>query len=106
MYNGENDIGKEISTSLNNYLELETELLNKFNIVISSRTISDDTVSLCSQIGWTNFLNDFAPQKKINFKKIFVNVDTNGGNNVVNHFHGKMPHRLPVMERVAQYLGE
>lgn len=63
------------------------------------------TVGFLSQIGCTESGNN-APDKKIEFKKIFVNIDSNGGNNAFDHFHGKMPHRTIVMEQVFSYLTE
>ena len=39
-------------------------------------------------------------------ERISVNIDTNGGNNISNHFHGKMTHRKCVIDRVIAYLLE
>lgn len=38
--------------------------------------------------------------------KAFVNIDTDGGNNIVDHFHGKMTHRKCVIDCVIAYLLE
>ena len=58
-----------------------------------------------SQIGWMETGSD-SPEKRISMHKIFVNIDTNGGNSLLDHFHGKMPHRERVIEKVLVYLEE
>ena len=37
-------------------------------------------------------------------EKIFIDVDTNGGNRLTSRLHGKMPHRQRVIEKVYDYL--
>ncbi len=69
------------------------------------KSVDDNVVGFLSQIGWTE-TGDSTPSKKISMHKIFVNIDTNGKNNIVNHFHGKMPHRECVMDKVFEYLAE
>ena len=46
------------------------------------------------------------PTKKIDFEKIFINIDTDGGNSLVDHFHSKMTHRIDVINKVKNYLEE
>ena len=58
-----------------------------------------------SQIGWTRDDGDTL-QKKVTMHKVFVNIDTNGGNDIVDHFHGKMTHRKCVIDCVIAYLLE
>jgi hypothetical protein len=35
-----------------------------------------------------------------------INYDTNDGNGLLVHFHGKMPHRQVVMEKVGDLLND
>ena len=65
----------------------------------------DNVVGLLSQIGWTE-RGDTEPTKRIQMEKYFVNVDTNGGNEALDMFHGKMPHRGCVLAKVYDYLQE
>ena len=58
-----------------------------------------------SQIGWKYDGGDI-PSQKIKTEKLYVHFDLNGGNNVLSHYHGKMPHRTKVMEKVYDYLKE
>lgn len=69
------------------------------------KSVSDNVVGFLSQIGWSE-AGDSSPGKKISMYKIFVNIDTNGGNNITNPFHSKMPHRECVMAKVFEYLGD
>ena len=72
---------------------------------MSVKDVDDNIVSFLSQIGWTN--NDGnSPSKKINFEKIFVLIDTNGGNTLLSMLHSKMQHRQPVMNKVLSFLAE
>ena len=59
-----------------------------------------------SQIGWDALNETGSPNKKIDFEKIFINIDTDGGNSLIDHFHGKMPHRIDVINKVKDYLEE
>lgn len=64
-------------------------------------------VGFLSQIGWTgDNPNANSTIKIIPMEKIFVDVDTNGGNHVLDRLHNKIPHRECVAEKVCQYLGE
>ena len=81
-----------------------------------NKTTGDNTVVLLSQIGWTEKGTDI-PNKRIPMRKIFVNVDTDGGNgggifiveilpNGSNIFHTKANHRQPVCDKVIEFLEE
>ena len=72
---------------------------------IDVKIVTDNTVGFLSQIGWTRDYGD-TPQKKVTMHKVFVNIDTNGGNDIVDHFHGKMTHRKCVIDCVIAYLLE
>ncbi len=63
-----------------------------------------------SQIGWTETSCN-SPDKRIQMEKIFIDVDTNGGNGggvigweVLFLLHNKIPHRKCVIEQVYLYL--
>ena len=65
--------------------------------------LGDNVVEFLSQIGCTS-TGTISPDKKIDFERIFVNIDSNGGNSYGSHLHSKMPHREVVMEQVYEYL--
>ena len=68
--------------------------------------VGDGLVGFLSQIGCTENEDDLS-NKRIVFERIFVNIDTNGGNTpLIDHFHGKMPHRECVMDAVIAFLSE
>lgn len=77
--------------------------------VFSVRDVDDNVVSFLSQIGCTDNDGDI-PNKRIDFEKIFVLIDTNGGNSLINtalgHLHSKVPHREEVMQKVTEFLSE
>ncbi len=119
----ENDFTFEMSTSFNTYQSI-TDLMSEKNIYkistydfeeLDPKNEGDNIVGLLSQIGWTDNSGD-APNKRIQMEKIFIDVDTNGGNGdggfiweVVDGlgseiFHSKMPHRIPVISKVIEYL--
>lgn len=112
-----NDMGFEIDPNYSTFDDITNDLQNKTDdllyttneygrpIPINIQSEGDNVVGFLSQIGCTESGNR-APDKKICFKKIFVNIDSNGGNNIYDHFHGKMPHRTIVMEQVFSYLTE
>ena len=67
-------------------------------------------VGFLSQIGWTE-TSGASPEKRIKMEKIFIDVDTNGGNGdevigweVLFLLHNKIPHRKCVIEQVYLYL--
>ena len=82
------------------------------------KNVGDNMVGFMSQIGWTEDKGAVSPSKKISMEKIFVIVDTNGGNGgevfvweVIsnmgkNILHSKIPHRVEVIEKIIEYLGE
>lgn len=84
------------------------------------RNIGDNMVGFFSQIGWIGDHNDVnTPQPKIQMEKIFIDVDTDGGNSLDGGFvwellygfgseifHNKVPHRIPVCNKVIEYLEE
>lgn len=85
------------------------------------KDIGDNVVGFLSQIGWTgdNFDVD-TPAPLIQMKKIFVDIDTDGGNGdetfaweVLKEslfggviLHSKISHRIPVIEKTIEFLGE
>ncbi len=84
-------------------------------------SIGDNMVGLLSQIGWIGDNNNVnTPEPKIQMHRIFVDVDTNGGNGGETFvweaikewlfgdvlLHSKIPHRIPVIEKIIQFLGE
>ena len=60
-------------------------------------------IMFLSQIGWTNNEGDFA-NKVIHMDKIYINIDTDGGNSTTNRLHSKMQHRSKIMEKIEEYL--
>lgn len=80
------------------------------------KDIGDNMVGFMSQIGWTED-DSSSPNKKISMEKIFVDVDANGGNSLDGGFvwellygfgdeilHNKVPHRIPICNKVMEYL--
>ena len=107
----------ELSNNISSYSELYNSIHSKTNnslfklysvpesdefnkIYLSPDNEGDNVVEFLSQIGW----KDTSGTVKIEFEKIFVNIDASIGNNIVSHFHGKMPHREVVMQTVFEYL--
>lgn len=37
-------------------------------------------------------------------EKIYIDVDTDGGNSLLDRLHSKAPHRTPVCNKVIEYL--
>lgn len=60
-------------------------------------------VGLASQIGWTENWGD-SPDKRINFEGIYIIIDSNGGNTVLQNLHNKIPHRDIAIKKVKSYL--
>ncbi len=121
-----NDHTFEMPTNFTTYQEITDYLVSKNVYKLTGKdsqivykpnpkSIGDNMVGFMSQIGWTED-NSSSPNKKIYMEKIFVDVDTNGGNGgelfiweVVNGsgseiFHNKAPHRTPVCNKVIEYL--
>lgn len=116
----QNDYYFEMSTNYTTYQQINDFMVSKqvyrhspsnFN----AKSVGDNVVGFMSQIGWTENIGN-TPNKKIPMEKIFIDVDTNGGNGggvfiweVVNGlgseiFHSKAPHRTPVCDKVIEYL--
>ena len=83
-------------------------------------SIGDNMVGFLSQIGWIGDNDNVTPEPRIQMHKIFVDVDTNGGNGgevfiweaIMEWLfgdallHSKIPHRRPVIETIIEFLGE
>jgi len=97
----------DLPTNCDTYAQLSAAVHSETNNLIAIKLVNDNLVGFLSQIGWTAD-GIFTPSKKIQFEKIFVNIDANGGNSLSNgnHFHEKMVHRQPVMEKVYEFLSE
>jgi hypothetical protein len=116
----QNDYCFEMSTNYTTYQQIDDFMVGKqvyryapsdFN----AKSVGDNMVGFMSQIGWTENIGN-TPNKKIPMEKIFIDVDTNGGNGggvfiweVANGlgseiFHNKAPHRIPVCNKVIEYL--
>lgn len=116
----ENDHDFQMSTNYTTYQQIDDFMVGKkiyryepseFN----PKNVGDNMVGFMSQIGWTENSGNI-PNKKIQMEKIFVDVDTNGGNGggvfiweVANGsgseiFHNKAPHRIPICNKVIEYL--
>lgn len=89
----------------NSLYTIDTSSFMMNHIPMSIFKVDDNVVSFLSQIGWTDDDTD-SPSKKIEFEKIYVCIDTDGGNSLTDHFHGKMPHREDVVNKVLEYLME
>ena len=82
------------------------------------KSIGDNMVGFLSQIGWLGDNNNInTPEPRIQMEKIFIDVDTNGGNSLDGGFvwellygfgdeilHNKAPHRIPICNKVIEYL--
>jgi len=89
-------------------------------IEIQPQDISDNMVGFLSQIGWIgDYSNVNTPEPKIQMEKIFIDVDSNGGNSFTGEFglellygfgseilHNKIPHRKDVCGKIIEYLEE
>ena len=117
----ENNFGVELDAP--SYLETYNDLSNviqeqanyrlyKYHLDVSFElmnimSVNDNVVGFLSQIGWT-MNNSTSPEKRIEFEKVFINIDTDGGNMMLGgeHLHGKMPHRREVANKIIEYLRE
>jgi triacylglycerol esterase/lipase EstA (alpha/beta hydrolase family) len=116
----QNDYWFEMSTNYTTYQQIDNFMVGKqvYRYAPSDfnpKSVGDNTVGFMSQIGWTDNIGN-TPNKKIPMEKIFIDVDTNGGNGggvfiweAVNGlgseiFHNKAPHRTPVCNKVIEYL--
>ena len=117
----DNNFHFELSSpnTLTNYSQLSNILQEKscyrlYNTLESTMTLvnvpmdifeaGDNLVGFLSQIGWTEDSDLNSPNKKIGANKIFVNIDTDGGNSLLDRFHSKMPCRQSVTNKVINYL--
>lgn len=116
----QNDYCFEMSTNYTTYQQIDNFMVGKqvYRYAPSDfnpKSVGDNMVGFMSQIGWTENIGN-TPNKKITMEKIFIDVDTNGGNGggvfiweAVNGFgseifHNKAPHRTPVCNKVIEYL--
>ncbi len=79
----------------------DSQIVSKINL----ESDGDNVVSLLSQIGWT-VDSGSSPRKRIQMEKILVILDSCGGNDLVSHLHGKIPHRESVISNTLQFLSE
>ncbi len=125
-----NDHTFEMPTNFTTYQEITDYLVSKNVYKLTGKdsqivykpnpkSIGDNMVGFMSQIGWTED-NSSTPNKKISMEKIFVDVDTNGGNGGETFvweaimewlfgdalLHSKIPHRTRVVEKTVEFLGE
>ena len=117
----DHDFGFELSTPsrYTTYLQLSNALQEEsgdrlYNILESTMTlvkiqmdimgVGDNLAGFLSQVGWTEDSDLNSPSKKVNFDKIYINIDTNGGNSLLDRFHSKMPCRQNVNNKVINYL--
>ena len=81
-------------------------------IEINPKGVGDNMVGFLSQIGWIGDNNNVnTPAPLIQMEKIFIDVDTDGGNGnqipgleVLNLLHNKIPHRMDVIKQILNYL--
>lgn len=117
----DNNFDFELQNNSENLAELNTEIIQRsqnklyaltnmdgveMRVQFNAAYVRDNVVGFLSQIGWGSLNETSFPTKKINFKKILVNIDTDGGNSLTSHFHSKMPHRIDVINKVIEYLEE
>ena len=117
----DNNFNLELQNTNASYTEINDEIIqrsqDKLYVWIQTNDIAmrfpfnvaylrDNVVTFFSQIGWSSLNESGLPNKKINFKKTFVNIDTDGGNSLTSHFHGKMPFRKEVTDKTIEYLEE
>ena len=117
----DNNFDFELQNTSENLAELNAEIIQRsqnklyvltnmdgveMRVQFNAAYVRDNVVDFLSQIGWRSLNETGSPIKKINFEKILVNIDTDGGNSLTSHFHSKMPHRIDVIEKVIEYLEE
>ena len=56
-------------------------------------------------IRWTEEGNT-SPNKRIQMENIYIDVDTDGGNSLLDRLHSKAPHRTCIVQKVCSYLDE
>ena len=75
-------------------------------IEINPKSVGDNMVGFFSQIGWIGDKLNTTPTPRIQIEKIFVDVDTDGGNSIFSRLHSKIPHRTCILQKVCSYLNE
>ena len=75
-------------------------------IEINPKSVGDNMVGFFSQIGWIGDKLNTTPTPRIQIEKIFVDVDTDGGNSILSRLHSKIPHRTCILRKVCSYLNE
>jgi hypothetical protein len=75
-------------------------------IEINPKIVGDNMVGFFSQIGWIGDKLNTIPTPRIQIEKIFVDVDTDGGNSISSRLHSKIPHRTCILQKVCSYLNE
>lgn len=84
-------------------------------IKVDPKGVGDNMVGFLSQIGWVGDNQNTTPSPRVEMEKIFVYVDTDGGNGggifIVeilpdgrNILHSKVNHREQVCDKVIEYL--
>ena len=104
-----NDYAFEMSSNYTTYQQI-TNFLNNKNLYksqdgIDIKQVGDNLVGFLSQIGWTEEGNT-SPNKRIQMEKIYIDVDTDGGNSLLDRLHSKAPHRTCIIQKVCSYLDE
>ena len=118
----QNDHAFEMPSNYTTYQQIadfmrEKQLYRYHPNECNPKNVGDNMVGFLSQIGWTENIGT-APNKKIQMEKIFIDADTNGGNGggvfvweaIMEWLfgdallHSKIPHRIPVCEKVKEYL--
>lgn len=98
-----------MSSNYTTYQQI-TNFLNNKNLYksqdgIDIKQVGDNLVGFLSQIGWTEEGNT-SPNKRIQMEKIYIDVDTDGGNSLLDRLHSKAPHRTCIIQKVCSYLDE
>ena len=127
-----NDHTFEMPTNFTTYQEITDYLVSKniykpgsndMQLIIepNPKDIGDNMVGFLSQIGWSGDNSNInTPEPRIKMEKIFVDVDTNGGNGdgtfiweAIKEWlfgdallHSKIPHRTPILEKTVEFLEE
>jgi len=95
----------QLKTDNQLYMQDLTMGAGSYLVPMDVKTVGDNMVGFLSQIGWTE--NDGnLPNKKIQFEKIYVDIDTDGGNCIFDRLHSKILYRQYITDRVNYYLME
>ena len=96
------DLYNDIHTQTQNLLYKIDPLAFNRHAMFSPENYGDNVVGFLSQIGW----KDKEGVTKIDFERIFVNIDTTGSYTIIDRFHSAMPHRQVVLEQIYEYLSD